>query len=77
MPRYIVQHFYKSNVAQYPAGQVVEMDADLAAWFNRDSPGVLKEIVPAAPDPIVAPPLHPEPPRLDRMIRKANKRKVN
>jgi hypothetical protein len=67
MPRYIVQHFYKSHVAQYPAGQVVEMDADLAAWFNRDSPGVLK---------LVDPPLPEEEARLDRMIRKAKTRIV-
>jgi hypothetical protein len=65
MPKYIVQHFYKSDVAQYPAGQVVEMDAELAAWFNRDSPGVLK---------LGEPPLPVEESRLDRMIRKAKTR---
>ena len=67
MPRYIVQHFYKSDVAQYPAGQVVEMDKDLADWFNRDSPGVLKEAVAPAPDP-------PPAPAQDRMVRKAKTR---
>ncbi len=71
MPRYIVQHVYKSDVAQYPAGHIVEMDAELAAWFNRDSPGVLKRI--EDPAPAVE---QPSMPRLDRMIRRASKRKA-
>jgi hypothetical protein len=70
MPRYIVQHFYKSHVAEYQAGLVVELDGVTADWFNRDSPGVLKLIVDAPPEPerVV------ETPPQDRMVRKAKKR---
>lgn len=50
MPRYIVQRAYHSDVATYAVGQVVEIaDVELAAWFNRDMPGVLKLIEPAPP----------------------------
>ena len=55
MPRYIVQRAYHSDVATYAVGQVVEIaDLELAAWFNRDLPGVLKLIEPPAPAPPAA-----------------------
>ena len=53
MPRYIVQRAYHSDVAIFAVGQVVEIaDSELAAWFNRDLPGVLKLIEPAPPPPV-------------------------
>ena len=77
MPRYIVQHDYKSHVAHHSAGQVVELDADQAAWFNRDSKGVLKLIVERPPEPEPEPVAEPvvEAPPKDRIARKAKKRR--
>ena len=77
MPRYIVQHDYKSHVAHHSAGQVVEMDADLGDWFNRDSPGVLKLIEERPPEPEPVETRAIEVPPKDRMVRKGKTRKGN
>ena len=75
MPRYIVQSDYQSHAAKWKAGLVVELDAEEAAWFNRDSKGVLKLIVerPPEPEPVVEPVI--ETPPQDRIARKAKKRR--
>ncbi len=45
MPRFIVRWDYHSDAATYQKGQVVDLDADFAAWLQRDSRGVLEPIV--------------------------------
>ena len=80
MPRYIVQRDYQSHAATWKAGLVVELGAEEAAWFNRDSRGVLKEIEERPPDPEPVPePVAEraiEAPPQDRMVRKAKKRRA-
>lgn len=48
MPRYEVQHRYKSNDfgPWEPGDQITLDDPEDAAYVNRDSPGTLKEIDP-------------------------------
>ena len=72
MKRYIVQRYYHSDYATYQAGDVIELDDDTAAWLNRDSPGVIAEVVPPEPEPVPEP--EPETriaaaPPADRMVR--------
>jgi hypothetical protein len=70
MPRYIVQSDYQSHAATWKAGLVVDLGAEEADWFNRDSPGVLKPVEePVAERAIEAPPQ-------DRMVRKSSKRRA-
>lgn len=50
--RYRVKHVYAAtkdgtHYGPWTPGEVVELDAELAEWVNRDSPGVL---VPAVDD---------------------------
>jgi hypothetical protein len=43
MPKYTVTRNYSSStLGTYAKGDVVELDEELAAWANRDSPGVLE-----------------------------------
>lgn len=58
--KYTVQWRYSSSLGQFAQGDVVELDDELAAAINRDSPGVLARIV--------------EGPPADRMIKRARKR---
>jgi len=44
--RYKFTRRYISGAGHYGAGQVVDMDERLAAWFNRDDPGCLVPFVP-------------------------------
>jgi hypothetical protein len=83
MPRYIVQRDYQSHAARWNAGLVVELGAEEAAWFNRDSRGVLKEIIPVPPEPPACPlacgqaqadDRAVEAPPRDRMVRKGSRR---
>lgn len=47
MPRYQVQHRYRANeLGPWQAGDEVELQADVAAHVNRDSPGTLVEVDP-------------------------------
>ena len=58
--RYLVEHDYRAYsdgqwVGPWRAGDVVQIDAGVAAWVNRDSPGTLTPIdsptPPASTDP--------------------------
>lgn len=82
MGRYIVRRPYQSHVGQYAPGQVLELDAEFAAWLLRDLPGVIEAVVPPAPV-VEAPPVVTEQPvrvvetaPVDRMVKRASKRKV-
>ena len=77
MPRYIVQSDYQSHAAKWSAGQIAELDADKADWFNRDSPGVLKLIEERPPEPEPVETRAIEAPPKDRMVRKGKTRKGN
>lgn len=44
MARFKVQWDYRSNYAAFTKGSEVDVEDDLAALVNRDSPGVLVEI---------------------------------
>jgi hypothetical protein len=47
MPKYKVQHDYRSGTAgPFFKGETVSLDAELAEWINRDCKGTLKEIKP-------------------------------
>ena len=49
MPRYQMQWRYRSNgFGPWGEGDEVELQAEDAAFINRDSPGVLVEVDPAA-----------------------------
>jgi hypothetical protein len=74
MPRYIVQRDYWSHAARWKAGLVVELGAEEAAWFNRDSLGVLKLIEERPPEPVAERAV--EQPPQDRMVRKPSKRRA-
>ena len=50
--RYIVRRAYESHVGRYVVGQVLELDAEMAAWLLRDLPGVIEAATPAPP-PVV------------------------
>jgi len=53
MRRYVVRRSYESHVGRFVPGQVLELDDELAAWLGRDLPGVIEELVPAPPAPVV------------------------
>ena len=74
MPRYIVQRDYQSHAATWKAGLVVELGAEEAAWFNRDSRGVLKLIEERPSEPVAERAI--EQPPQDRMVRKSSKRRA-
>lgn len=38
---YVAQWRYRSGLGNFSEGDVIECTEDEAAWFNRDSPGVL------------------------------------
>lgn len=40
---YRVGHDYRSSRARFDAGATVEVDDELAAWVNTDSPGTLTQ----------------------------------
>ncbi len=74
LKRYIVQHHYESHVGRYKTGQILELDDELAAWMNRDSKGVLVEIIDGPSAVVKEPELEArviEAPPEDRMVRKA------
>lgn len=65
--RYVVQHRYRSTHAgPFEAGQVVEVDDDLAAFLAVDSPGLL---VAEAAEPELGPVERDDTPAADRMAR--------
>ena len=41
MPLFRVAHNYRSSLGQFVEGDQVELDDELAAYINRDSPGTL------------------------------------
>lgn len=45
MQKYRVEWRYASSLGNFAAGDVVELDEDLAEHINRDSPGVLTRFV--------------------------------
>jgi hypothetical protein len=59
---------YRSNAGVFEKGQVVNFASERAAWFNRDSPGVLEEIVTET--------RAPDAPAHDRMMRPRGRRKA-
>lgn len=65
--KFTVTQRYKSDAGQFEAGDIIEMSAADAAWFNRDVAGLLVPYEPAerAPD---APPN-------DRMMKGAPKKR--
>ena len=63
MKQYLVQRYYHSDFATYQAGDVLQLDDDIAGWLNRDSPGVIAEIVASEQRAVEEPPQ-------DRMVRK-------
>lgn len=80
MGRYIVRRPYQSHVGQYAPGQVLELDAEFAAWLLRDLPGVIEELV--QPPPVVETHMVASPEagvevHIARQPRKTSKRKVS
>ena len=71
MPKYKFVTRYVSGAGQFGAGQVVEMDAERAAWFNRDAPGCLVPVVDEPPAERA-----PEAPAHDRMMKPRGRRKA-
>ena len=65
--RYIVKRDYASHIGTYKVGDVLEVDAELGAWLERDSMGGI------VPEPVTR---APDAPEHDRMVRKSNKRQV-
>ena len=51
--RYIVRRAYESHAGRYVVGQVLELDAEMAAWLLRDLPGVIEAAAPAVTPPVV------------------------
>lgn len=41
-----VKQDYRSNAAQYRAGEIVEVSAEFGAWLQRDSAESFEEITP-------------------------------
>lgn len=68
MSKYLVLHDYKSHLAQYKTGDVVELDTALAEWLNRDSPGVI--------EPYTSQGKVEEVVKADRMVRKPGKQRA-
>ena len=68
--RYLVEHDYRAYsdgqwVGPWRAGDVVQIDAGVAAWVNRDSPGTLVPVdspTPQAPTDPATPSESSEPP---------------
>lgn len=63
MGRYRVNHRYQSNTIALEAATEVELDDDVAAWLEHDSPGVLAPIdgPEPEPEPEAEPEAEPEP----------------
>ena len=68
MGRYIVGHNYTSNLGAFVQGSDVEINDDLAAHINRDSPGTLLPVNEAPEARAEDHPPH------DRMVKTARKR---
>lgn len=65
--QYSVQWNYKSGYGgPWHQGEIVDLTEAAAAQINRDSPGVLVLHV--------VPPMPPEAPAVDRMVKRAKKR---
>lgn len=78
MARYVVAHSYSSyrdgqKFGPWPAGQVIELAEDDAAWVCRDSPGALtSEAVPEVVEELPAE--RQKPPTRDRQHRASRNR---
>lgn len=68
--RYLVTGRYKSDAGSFAAGDIIELTAEQAAWFNRDVPGLMVPVT----EPAVEPTL-PDAPPMDRMIKNAPKKR--
>lgn len=44
MPRYRVNHRYSNREQSYDPDEIVEIEAEVAEFLNRDSPGLLVEL---------------------------------
>lgn len=66
---------YISGAGHFGAGQVVDMDEQLAAWFNRDDPGCLVPFVDEAMT-TTAEERAPEAPEHNRMERGKKRREA-
>lgn len=53
LKEYQAQWRYYSLTGQFDEGDVVQLEEEKAAWFNRDSPGILVPM-PDAEDPVPA-----------------------
>ena len=61
---------YRNREVSYPAGQVIEVSTELAAWLMADAPGCFEPEV--KPKAVEAPPVNKkavELPPVDKMVR--------
>ena len=74
MAKYNVTKHYHSAWGSLTRGDVVELDDDIAAWLNRDAPGVVALYVlppvepPPEPEPVKAPARAVDAPQAHRMV---------